>query len=99
MRNSNCFCSISRRICGESLLNLAAFVGREESDVGEHLGMGDRGGDIVRVEPAIEAHAFGELLDASVGRFVEHAPPGFFGHECPFRWLDHEVKFFTRHLL
>jgi hypothetical protein len=30
----------------------------------------------VGVEPAIEAHAFGELLDATVGRPIKNSAPG-----------------------
>ena len=53
----------------QALLNLPAFVGGEQADLGQHLGMGDRGADVVRVEPPVEADAFGELLDAAVRRF------------------------------
>jgi hypothetical protein len=61
---------------------LMAFVGSEQSDAGKHLRMGDRSGDIVRVEAAVEAHAFGELFDASIGRFVKNAPPSLFRHDA-----------------
>ena len=64
----------------QGLLNLSALVGGDQSDFGQHLGVGDRAFDIMRIEPAIEAHAFGELLHAAVGRLVKHAPPRFVGH-------------------
>ncbi len=54
----------------QALFNLPAFVSRQQTGFGQHLGVGDRSGDVVRVKPAIEAHAFGELLDQRVGRLV-----------------------------
>jgi hypothetical protein len=41
------------------------------------VGVGNRGTDIVGVQPAVEAHAFGELLNATVGRLVKHTTPRF----------------------
>ena len=64
----------------ERLLNLLAFVDSEQADFGQHLGMGDRAGDVLRIKPAIEAHAFGELLDAAVGRLLENASPSLLSH-------------------
>ena len=64
----------------QGLLNLAAFVGGEQADLGQHLGVGDRTLDVLRIQTAIEAHAFGELLDAAIGRLSKHATPRFFSH-------------------
>ncbi len=36
--------------------------------------------DVLRIKPAIEAHALGELLDAAVRRLVEHPAPRLLGH-------------------
>ena len=69
----------------QRLLNLLAFVGRNQADLGEHLGVGDRALNILRIEPAVEAHALGELLDAAVRRLLEHAPPRFFSHASASR--------------
>ena len=83
VRNGKRPCSISWRISCEGLLNLSALVGREQADFGEHLGVGDRAFDILRIEPAVEAHALGELLDAAVRRLIEYAAPRFFSHRMP----------------
>ena len=64
----------------QGLLNLKAFVRREQPPGGEHLGVGDRGCDILGVEPPIEAHAFRELLDAAVRRLIEDPTPCLFSH-------------------
>ena len=61
----------------QALLNLSAFVGGQQAHFGKHLGMGDRRADVVRVEPPVEADAFGELLDAAVRRFGEDSGPSF----------------------
>jgi hypothetical protein len=37
--------------------------------------MGDRAADIMGAEAAIEAHAFGELLNATVGRLIKNTAP------------------------
>ena len=55
--------------------DLVPLVVGEQADLGEHVGVGDRAADVVGVEPAVEAHAFGELLDAAVGRLVKNAAP------------------------
>ncbi len=71
------------------LLNLLAFGGCDESDVGQHLGVGDRAGDVVRIKAAIEAHAFRECFHPLVGRFVENTTPSLLSHESsqrPKRW-------------
>jgi hypothetical protein len=54
-----------------------AFVIGQYAHLGEHVGMGDRGADVLGVESAVEAHAFGELLDAPVGRLVKNTTPRF----------------------
>ncbi len=50
----------------QALLNRAAFFRRKQSDLGQHRGMGDRAGDVMRVEPLIKADAFGKLLNAGI---------------------------------
>ena len=55
--------------------DLVPLVVGEDADFGEHVGVGDRAADIVGVEPAVEAHAFGELLDTAVGRLVKNTAP------------------------
>ena len=83
---ARCACGCLRARCGtriglaqfpggcrsSALHNLLALVGRDQADLGQHLGMGDRGRDVVRIQPAVEAHAFGELLDAAVRRLAEN---------------------------
>ena len=64
----------------ECLLNLAAFIERQQPDLGQHLGVCGRAVDVMRIQPPVEAHAFGELLDATVGRLLENSPPRFVGH-------------------
>jgi hypothetical protein len=64
----------------QDLLNLLAFVAVQQPDAGQHLGMGDRGLDIMRVEPAVEANAFAKLLDAAIRGRIEYARPSFRGH-------------------
>ncbi len=64
----------------QGLLNLLAFGGRDQPDFGQHLGVGDRAGDVVRIKAAVEAHAFGELLHARVGRRLEYAAPRLLSH-------------------
>ena len=56
--------------------DLVPLVVGEDAHFGEHVGVGDRAADIVGVEPAVEAHAFGELLDTAVRRLVKHTAPG-----------------------
>jgi hypothetical protein len=46
--------------------NLFALGVADKSDLCQHVCMGNRPGYVVRVEPMIEADAFGELLDAAV---------------------------------
>jgi hypothetical protein len=60
--------------------DLVAFVVGEDADFGEHVCVGDGAADIVGVEAAVEAHAFGELLDATVGRVVKNAAPRLICH-------------------
>jgi hypothetical protein len=45
--------------------------------------MGDRAGDILRVETAIETDAFGELLDAAVRSNAENAGSGWGSQSLP----------------
>ena len=55
--------------------DLVPLVVGEHADLGEHVGVGDRAADVVGVEPAVEAHAFGELLDAAVRRLIKNTTP------------------------
>ena len=55
--------------------DLLALVLGKQADLGQHLGVGDRARDVVRVEAAVEADAFGELLDAAIRRLVENSTP------------------------
>ena len=57
--------------------NLLAFVGSDQTDMGEHLGVRDRAPDVVLEEPTIKGDRFRELFDAAVGPGVEPAAPGF----------------------
>jgi hypothetical protein len=38
--------------------------------------MGDGGLDVLSVQAAVEAHAFRELLDATIRRLIENTAPG-----------------------
>ena len=79
-----------REVAGGDLLadllqagdDLVPLVVGEDADLGQHVGVGDRAADVVGVEPAVEAHAFGELLDAAVRRLVEHTAPRLAGQSC-----------------
>jgi NAD(P)-dependent dehydrogenase (short-subunit alcohol dehydrogenase family) len=44
------------------LLNLLAFVGGEQANFGQHLGMSQRSGDVLRIKAAIEAHKAGAAV-------------------------------------
>jgi hypothetical protein len=48
------------------------------------VGVSDRAADVLRVEPVVEVHAEGELLDAAVRRLVKHTAPRLAG-QCCFR--------------
>src|SRR5262249_35378707 len=48
-----------------------------------HLGVGDRGRDVVGIQTPIEAHAFGELFDSGVGRLLKNTTPGLLCHAHP----------------
>ncbi len=60
----------------QGLLNHPAFVGREQANLGQHLGVGRGTFDVLRKQTAIEAHAFSELLDAAIGRHLKNTAPG-----------------------
>ena len=68
---------------GPGVGDIAPFVVRQDTNLGEHIGVGDRAADIVGVEPAVEAHAFGELLNAMVHRLVEYTAPRLIGQGLP----------------
>ena len=61
---------------GDDLMSL---VVREDAHLGEHVGVGDGAEDIVGVEAAVEAHAFGELLDSAVRRPIKNSAPRLIG--------------------
>ncbi len=61
--------------------NLVPLLVGEDAHFGEHVGVDDRAADIVGIEAAIEAHAFGELLDAAVGRPIENSAPRLIGQD------------------
>ena len=65
--------------------DLVPLVVGQDADLGEHVGVGDRAADVVGVEPAVEAHAFGELLDAMVHRLVEYTAPRLIGQGLPLK--------------
>ncbi len=65
---------------------LALLVG-DQAHLGQHPGMGQRGVDVVRIQPTVEAHTFGELLHPPVGRLVEHTAPRLLGHAQTFSTL------------
>ena len=54
----------NRLQAGDQLL---AFLGGDQADIGQHLGMGDRAGDIVGIQSPVEADALGESINALVG--------------------------------
>ena len=81
-RNSNWPAAISWPICFQAGDDLVPLVVGEDADLREHVGVGDGAADVVGVEPAVEAHALGELLDAAVGRLVKHTAPGFVHRHC-----------------
>ena len=68
----------------QPLHNLLALGGRDQTDLCQHLGMGDRAADVLRVETPVEAHAFGELFDTPVGRLGKDATPGLARHDSHF---------------
>lgn len=59
----------------QGLFNLPALVGGQQASLGEHLRVGRRSGDIMHKQAAIEAHTFGELLDAAIGRLGKNSTP------------------------
>ena len=60
----------------QGLFDLLTLVPGQQADLGQHLRVRDRAGDVVRVQPVIEADALGERFDPSVGGIVEHATAG-----------------------
>ena len=65
--------------------DLVPLVVGQDAHLGEHVGVGDRAADIVGVQAAVEAHAFGELLDATVRRLVKYSAPRLIGQCLPPR--------------
>ncbi len=64
----------------QGLLNLVAFVMRDQAHGGQHAGVGDRSLDVVRVKPAIEADALGEILHPRICLMLENASPSLVSH-------------------
>ena len=62
--------------------NLMSLVVGKDPDLGEHQSVGDRAADVVRVEPVVEGHALGELLDTAVRRLVKHTAPRLARQNC-----------------
>ena len=60
--------------------NLLAFLGSEQTHMGEHLGVRDRAPDVVLEEPTIKGDRFGELFDAAVRFGAEPTAPRLAGH-------------------
>ena len=56
--------------------NLLAFVGGEQTDMGEHLGVRDRAPDVVLEEPTVKGDRFRELFDAAVRSSPNRPPQG-----------------------
>jgi hypothetical protein len=67
----------------QGLLNCPAFIGSNEADFGQHLCVSDRSLDILPKQTAIEAHTFGELLHATIGRYVKNSAPSFLRQRNP----------------
>src|SRR5262249_3917109 len=61
--------------------DLVRLVGGEEADLGEHVGEGRAGADVVAVEPAVETDRLGERLDAVISLAAEPAAPCFLAHK------------------
>ena len=79
-RKTNLPASISRRISVKPRDDLLRLGGGQHPWRGQHPGMGDRAPDILRVEPAVEADALGELFHAGIGCPVKDATPRFVCH-------------------
>jgi hypothetical protein len=67
----------------QSLLNLQALLGLQQPDMRQHLRMGDRRLDVLRIQPPVEAHALGELLHAAIRCLGKNATPGFLSSHGP----------------
>jgi len=46
---------------------------RDQAHGGQHLGMGDRADDVVRVQPPVKADALGKTLDPAIRRLLKHS--------------------------
>jgi len=46
---------------------------RNQAHRRQHLGMGNRSGNILRVQPLIKADAFGKAFDAAIRRLLKHS--------------------------
>jgi hypothetical protein len=62
----------------QAIDNPPAFRVTYDASMRQHARMGNRAGDVVPVEPVVEADRGGECLDEGIGRFGEATAPGFF---------------------
>ena len=63
--------------------NLLAFLGGEQSDLGEHPGVRDRAPDVVLEEPTVKGDRLRELFHAAVGFAAETSAPRLARHLLP----------------
>jgi hypothetical protein len=64
----------------QSLLNLVAFRGGQDADLGQHLSVRDRPGDVVSAKPSVKADAFGELFDSAIRGRLKDSTTGRAAH-------------------
>ena len=54
--------------------DVLGFLGAEHTNASQHLSVGDRAGDVLRVEPLVKGNRRRECLDKLIGSFRESAP-------------------------
>jgi hypothetical protein len=64
---------------GERLDNLAALVGSQQANLGQHPCMSLRAANIDGGQPMIKRDRLGELFNSRVGLFIESTAPRFDG--------------------
>ena len=64
----------------QALLNLAALVGGDQADGGQHLGMGDRADDILRLKRRSKLTLSVNFSTRAVSRLAEYTLPRFGSH-------------------
>lgn len=64
----------------QALLKPLALVAARGADFRQHFCVHRRPADVMRIKLAVEAHAFGKLLDAAIGRLLKYTARRFFGH-------------------